>query len=127
MVLCSSLLKMCVQRLKLILLAVFVLELVICSPPRNVSLASSNHENFNIKFPLNTLPDQIIVCQISFGNLWSQTNLSSNKKLNIWTQSWYFPFLFHFSVEMKQIRNLKQKKARERWKIVKPITLQRNF
>ena len=30
---------MCVQSLKLIVLAVFVLELVMCSPPRNVSLA----------------------------------------------------------------------------------------
>ena len=38
-VLCSSLLEMCVQSLKLILEAVFVLELVKCSPPRNVSLA----------------------------------------------------------------------------------------
>ena len=39
MVLCSSLLEMCVQSLTLILLAVFILELVMCSPPRNVSLA----------------------------------------------------------------------------------------
>ena len=37
-VLCSSLLEMCVQSLKLIVWAVFVLELVMCSPPKNVSL-----------------------------------------------------------------------------------------
>ena len=39
MVLCSSLLEMCVQSLKLIVWAVFVLELVKCSPPRKHSLA----------------------------------------------------------------------------------------
>ena len=47
--------------------------------------------------------------------------------VNILPPSWYFPFLFHFSVEMKQPRNLQQKKTGERKKIVKPITLQRNF
>ena len=50
---------------------------------------------------------------------------NSIKKIR--TQSGYFPFLFHFSVEMKQPRNLQQKKTGERWKIVKLITLQRNF
>ena len=54
-------------------------------------------------------------------------HLFSNEKVNIGARSEYFPFLFHFSVEMKQPRNLQQKKTRERWKIVKPITLQRNF
>ena len=38
-VLCSSLLEMCVQSLKLIVCAIFVLELVRCSPPRNHFLA----------------------------------------------------------------------------------------
>ena len=78
------------------------------------------------KFPLNTFSDQIIICQISFGNLWCQTNLFLNEKVNIWTQWGYFPFLFHFSVEMKQPRNLQQKTG-ERWKIIKPIILKRNF
>ena len=81
----------------------------------------------NFVAPLNTFSDQIIICQISFGNLWRQTNLFSNEKVNIWTPSGYFPFLFHFSVEIKQPRNLQQKKTREKWEIVKPITLQLNF
>ena len=68
------------------------------------------------------LPDQIIICQISFGNLWRQTNLFSSEKVNIWTPSRYFPFLFHFFVEMKRTRILQQKNTGERWKIVKPIT-----
>ena len=38
-VLCSVLLEMCLQSLKLIAWAVFVLELVKCSPPRNNSVA----------------------------------------------------------------------------------------
>ena len=38
-VLCSSLLEMCVQSVKLIVQAVFVLEPVMCSPSKNVSLA----------------------------------------------------------------------------------------
>ena len=50
-------------------------------PSRNFS----NHENCNIKFPLNTFPDQIIICQASFGNLWHQTNLFSWEKVNIWS------------------------------------------
>ena len=29
----------------------------------------SNRENYNIKFPLNIFSDQIIIYQISFGNL----------------------------------------------------------
>ena len=53
-VLCSSLLEMCVQSLWLIPLAVFVLELVMCSPPRNLSLVKF-HENCNIKFPTHFL------------------------------------------------------------------------
>ena len=36
-----------------------------------------------------------------FWNLWRQTNWYSCKKVNIWTPSGYFPFSFHFSVEMK--------------------------
>ena len=51
----------------------------------------------------------------------------SSEKVNIWTPSGYFPFLCHFPVEMKQTRNLQKKKTGETWKIVKPITLQRNF
>ena len=38
-VLCSGLLEMCVQSLKLTLLAVFTLELIMCSSSRNVSVA----------------------------------------------------------------------------------------
>ena len=88
---------------------------------------SSNHKNCNIKFPLNTFSDQIVICLISFGNLWRQTNLFSNEKVNIWPTSRYFPFLLHFFVEMKRTQNLQYKKTGERWKTVKPLTLQINF
>ena len=33
---------------------------------KKLSRNSSNHEKRNIKFPLNTLSDQITICQISF-------------------------------------------------------------
>ena len=33
---------------------------------KTLSRNSSNHEKRNIKFPLNTLSDQITICQISF-------------------------------------------------------------
>ena len=55
-VLCSSLLEMCVQTSKLIFSVVFVLELVKCvdNPETIAYRNSSNHENCNIIFSLNT-------------------------------------------------------------------------
>ena len=101
MLLCSSLLQMCVQSLKLILSAIFVLELVKCSPPRNFSLS---------KFlQLWKLQHQIYFkhifwsnCNLSdfFWNLWRQTNWYLSKKVNIWAPSGYFPF-FHFIFLLK--------------------------
>ena len=75
----------------------------------------------------NTFSDQIIMSNFFWKSFTSTTNLFSQEKVNIWTPSRYFPFWFHFSVEMKQTRNLQQKKTGEKWKIIKPITLQRNF
>ena len=67
MFLFSVLLEMFVQSLTLIIQAIFVLELVKYSPPRNLFLVNlPYHKNSNIKFPLNTSYDQISICQISF-------------------------------------------------------------
>ena len=44
-----------------------------------------------------TFSDQIIICQISFRNLWCQINLFSSEKVNICSPSGCFPFLLYFS------------------------------
>ena len=97
MVLCSSLLEMCVQSLKLIVYAAFVLELVKCHHPETFPKRnSSNYENCNIKFSLNTFSNQIIICQIF---LWK--SLTSNKSI-LQRKSKYlnyirvFPFFISF-------------------------------
>ena len=50
----------------------------------------------------------------------------SNKSILEQKSIEHSPFLFHFSVEMKQKQHFQKKKTGERWKIVKPITLQIN-
>ena len=52
----------------------------------------SNHENCNIKFPLNTFSNQITICQISFEIYTSFTSNSSSKQI----QFGCLPFLFSF-------------------------------
>ena len=119
---------MCVQSLNLIFLAVFVLELVMCPPPRNVSIA---------KF----LWPWKLQHQIPFKHIfWSNCHLSnffgesltSNKSI-LERKSKYlnsvrvFPFFTPFFCWNETNTNLQQKMTGERWKIVKPITLQRNF
>ena len=92
---CSSLLEMRVQSLKLIVWAVFLLEPVKCSPPRNLN--SSNHENCNIKFSLKTR----FLIKLSFAKFLLKSLKSHKsmleKKVNIWTPSGYFPFFISFS------------------------------
>ena len=84
MVSCSSLLEMYVESLKLIVWAVFVLELVMCSPPKNVSLAKLlYHENSNIKFPSNAL-------QLSSVKFILEIFDVKQIYFNIWTPSGYF-------------------------------------
>ena len=97
---CSSLLELCVQSLKLIVYAVFVLKLVKSSPPRSLSL---------VKF----LKSWQLQHQIPFNKhiFWSNYHLSNfiwnlyifdvrqiyaQAKKNIWTPSEYYPFLFQF-------------------------------
>ena len=98
------------------------------SPPRNVSLAKFLEPwKLQHQIPFKHIFWSNYHLSNLFWKFWRQANLFSNEKVNIWTPSGYFSFLSHFSVEMKQPRNLQQKKTGERWKIVKPITLHRNF
>ena len=108
MVLCSSLLEMCMQSLKLIVSFVLVLELVKCSPARNLSLAK-----FLLPWKLQhqTLFKHIFwsYYQLSkfFWNLWRQTNLCSSKKVNIWTSLGFSPF-FQFPVKINKKPSIKE-------------------
>ena len=128
MVLCRSLLETCVQSLKLIFKAVFVLELVMCSPPRNVSLGKFLKSwKLQYQIPFKHIFWSNYHLSNFFWKFWRQTNLLSSEKVNICSPSGYFPFVLHFSFWNKQTRNLQQQKTGKRWKIVKPITSRRNF
>ena len=130
MVLCRSLLETCVQSLKLIFKAVFVLELVMCSPPRNVSLG---------KF----LKSWKLQYQIPFKHIfWSNYHLSnffwksltSNKSI-FERKSKYLnsirasPFFISFSCWNETNTNSSIKEDRRKMENcnIKPITLQKNF
>ena len=91
---CSSLLEMCVQSLKLIVWAVFVLELVKCSPPRNHSLAKFLYnENCNIKFSLKYVSNQLTVCQISF-EIFDVKQIYSREKCKYLNSIRLIPFFY---------------------------------
>ena len=128
MVLCRSLLETCVQSLKLIFEAVFVLELVMCSPPRNVSLAKFLKPwklQYQIPFK-HIFWSNYHLSNFSW-KFWRQTNLLSSEKVNICSPSGYFPFVFHFSFWNETNTKSSIKKDRKKMKIVKPVTSRRNF
>ena len=98
MVLCRSLLETCVQSLKLIFKAVFVLELVMCSPPRNVSLGKFLKSwKLQYQIPFKHIFWSNYHLSNFFWKFWRQTNLLSSEKVNICSPSGYFPFVLHFS------------------------------
>ena len=120
MVLCSSLLEMCVQSLKLIHRAIFILELIKCSPPRNHSLAKFLQPwklQHQILFKMHFL---IKLPSVKFllKSLMSNKSILE-KKVNICTLSGYFPFFISFfcwneigkkssiKVDMRKMENCK--------------------
>ena len=93
MVLCSSLLKMCVLSLKLIVWAVFVLELVNCLPSRNHSLAKLLYTwklQHQILFKTHFLI-RLPSVKILLKSLTSNKSILK-KRVNIVTPSGLFPF-----------------------------------
>ena len=75
-------------------------------------------QNWSLKFPLNTFFDQIIICQISFGNLGRQTNLLLNEKVNIWTPSGYSPsFYFIFLLKWNKHEILNKRRQEKDGKL----------
>ena len=101
------------------------MEFVKCSPHRNIfSAKSSNHENCNIKFRLNSFSEQITICQISFEILMSNKSMlkQKSKYFNLIRVFLFFPFIFLSKWNKREIFN-KRRHKKDQEQSTQPATL----